>query len=318
MSVKSVSISSMFGWIVDAFRLFKKNPGSLIGAGLLTILCFIALMLPMWILMFGSMYRSMANGGMVPGQAPMMGGNMTLFFGLYGLTLILSLALFPPLLIGWFRLYRAIDRGDAAGATDIFKPYRDQDAWWRGIRFALLAMVIYIGVIGLFMLAFMGTFHDFQQQIMANQAAVLSGAPQSPPMLPAAFWLAYAGMFLVLIPLQFVYMLGFAEVSLRATGAIEALRLGAVGMVRNLLQLFVFAVGAIMVLGVVFVCIVLVLALLVWLLSLVSSMLAVVAIIVLYFAVLLCLYPLMFAGHYFAWKSVLGDDSVPPESAITA
>jgi MFS family permease len=318
MSAKSVSISSMFGWIVDAFRLFKKNPGSLIGAGLLTILCFFALMLPMWLLMFGSMYRSMASGGMMAGQAPMMGDNMTMFFGLYGLTLVLSLALFPPMLMGWFRMYQAIDRGDAVGATDIFKPYRDADAWWRGIRYALLIMVIYIGVIGLFMLAFMGPFVDFQQQMMANQAAALSGAAPTPPMLPAAFWLAYAGMFLVLIPLQFVYMLGFTEVSLRPTSALEALRLGAIGTARNLLKLLVFTLLASMFFGTVIVCIVLVLALLVWVLSLASSVLAVVAVIVLYFVVLLCLYPLMFAGHYFAWKSVLGDDGAPTESAVSA
>jgi hypothetical protein len=125
-------------------------------------------------------------------------------------------------------------------------------------------------------------------------------------------------MFLVLIPLQFVYMLGFTEVSLRPTGALGALRLGTVGMARNVLKLFLFALAASMVLGAIFVCIVLVLALLVWALSLVSATLAVVAVCAFYLAFLLCLYPLMFAGHYFAWKSVLGDDSVPPESAVAA
>jgi uncharacterized protein YneF (UPF0154 family) len=32
-----------------------------------------------------------------------------------------------------------------------------------------------------------------------------------------------------------------------------------------------------------------------------------------YIPVVLCLYPLMFAGHYFVWKSILGDGASPPE-----
>ena len=106
MSVHSVSIGSMFGWVVDAFKLLRKSFLHLLSASVVTLLLVILMFVPMGIgmavVMASGISGGMANGGMA------MAGNMTLFYTLYFVTIVLSLLLFPPLLVGWFRLCQNI------------------------------------------------------------------------------------------------------------------------------------------------------------------------------------------------------------------
>ena len=305
MSVQNVSLSAMFGWVVDSFHLVRKNIVSMMGASGLTLLLVVLLLLPMWLIMFATMKQTMGGAGMPGGVMPM-AGHWTLFIALYGLTIVLGLALFPPVLSGWFRLCQGMDQGNAVAARDILKPFQDRPLWFRGVRFAILALITYVGIYALVFLAFRDVISDFMQLVAAQQAAAMAGVTMAPPGLPPGFFLAYFCFIVLGIFLQFVYLLGFAEVSLQETGAVDAMKLAGMGVLRNLLKLVLFLIAAFFVLTVAFFFIAFAVALILWILSLIHQMLAMLVAGVCYLLFLLCIYPLMFAGSYFMWKSVLG------------
>ena len=312
MSAKSVSLSSMFGWVTDSFALFKKAPATMLGASALMLVLAIAMALPLLGYMFTNMAHGMANG--MAGANPY-GANTTLFFGFYGLTILLNLAFGPPLVVGWYRLCRALDQGQAVGASEVLKPFQDPELWFRSLRTALLAIALYVLVAGLFAAAFWSTFVDFTQRIAEQQAAAMAGTAPAHPGLPLGFFAAYFCFLGVILVLQFVYMLSFAEVGLRPTGALAAMRMALSGVGRNLWKLVVFTFLLTMLAAVVLTCVILALVLVCWVLSLIHWLLAVLVGVLFYALLLLCLYPLMFAGNYYAWKSVLGGDGAATGTA---
>ena len=316
MAAQSVSIASMFNWIADTLKLVKKNFTNLIGASGLTLCLAVVISLPIFFVVFAGMRERIQNGSMAPGAFPM-GGDMTLFFTMYGIMIVVGLLLFPPLLVGWLRLCRDMDHGLSVNAFNIFKPYQDRQLWLRSIRFALVAFAIYLLVFALFGLAFSGVIAGFMQDIAAQKAATLAGLPPAPPRFLLGFFLAYFCFLGVAMLLQFVYMVGLAEISLRPTPIIEALTLAMVGVFKNLLKLIVFLIGLFMGASVVIFVIALVLGIVAVLLSLISPILGMLVTLLIYIPVLLCMYPLMFAGHYFVWKSILDGDASAPSGGDT-
>jgi hypothetical protein len=316
MAVQNVSIASMFGWITDTFKLVKRNFMSLIGASALTLALAMVMCIPLWLVMFVGMKERIQTGEITPGAFPM-GGDMSMLFAAYGVIVVVGLLLFPPLLVGWLRLCRDADRGVAVSAFDIFKPYKDGPLWMRSIRFALLAFLIYIVIFGLFGLVFSGAIVGFMHDVAAQQAATLAGTRPPPPNLQfmAGFFLAYFCFLAVAMLLNFVYMVGFAEISLRTTPVIETLQLAVIGVFRNLLKLIVFLIALFMGMSTVIFIFALILGVLAALLSLISPILGLLVALIIYVPFLLCIYPLMFAGHYFVWKSIL--DGSGPEAVIT-
>ena len=318
MYVQSVSIGSMFGWIGDTFTLFKQHlSGFLVAAGV-TLLLFVLIFLPMWLVMLAAMPGPLGAGGTAGGGLPM-AGHLGWFYSMYGFSIVLSLALFPPLLIGWFRLCRDLDQGTPVSGMNILKPYRDRPLWLRSLGFALLAFVIYVAVLALCVLAFWAPIAALMQQAALQQAAALTGATPVPPAFSAGLVLGYFTILAVAVLFQFFYMLGFAEISLRPTTVAEAMKQAATGVLKNALKLLVFLVGSFFLLVIVFLIIGLILGLLAAVLAMISPKLMMVGIFLLYVPIALCMYPLMFAGHYFVWKSVLGGGPEPlPEITATA
>jgi hypothetical protein len=312
MSARSVSLGSMFDWISDSFRLLGRNFLTFMAASGLSLLLGILLFLPVMLVMMATMAPQWQAGA--TGAMPM-GGNLTLFWALYGLTIIVALLAFPPLAIGWYRLCRDLDQGIATSALNILQPYRDRPLWIRGVGFALLAFAIVVVVMCLFGLAFYAPISEFMNQVAAQQAAALTGAAPAPPQFSMGLAAAYFCLIAVMIVLQFMLRIGFADFSLHGTSVIPALTAAAGGVFKNALKLlvFVFCVGLLVVVAAMLIGIVL--ALLMGLLTLLSPKLAIVAAVLLYLPFLLCIYPLSFAGHYFVWKSILGQDSPAPEQA---
>ena len=308
MSAQSVSIAAMFGWVVDSFKLFGKNFRGLMSAGFITLALGLLMCIPMWLMMAFNMMDAMKNGGMANAGMPM-ADNMALFYAVYAITVVISLFLFPPILVGWFRLCQNIDQNNAASGFDILKPYKDKQVWLRSIGFALLAMVIYAAVFGLFALAFSGVISEFMQQVQAQQLAAMTGAAPTPPSFPLGFFFAYFGFLGVALFLQFIYMTGFAEVSLRATSVVDSMKLAASGVLKNALKLIVFLFCLFIASMIFFMIVGLVLVMIVAALSFIHQALGMIVGGVFYIAFLLCMYPLMFAGHYFVWKSILGGNS---------
>lgn len=307
MSAKSVSLSSMFGWVVDALKLFQKAPSTMIGAGGLTVLMVIVFCLPMWLYMVFVMMPGMASGALIAGGSPF-GGHVGAFYGMYAATLLLSLGLFPPVLIGWFRICQGMDQGRTVPALELLAPYRDAPAWFCGLRFALLAFLVYMLVMGLVIALFFWPMFGDLQRMAANPAAG-AGASSLPVGMLARIVLGYLVFIPVLLTLQFAYMLGFGEVSLARAGAVDALRRGFHGAARNLLKLFVFMFCMMVLMGFALLAVELVVILLAMLLSLISPWLGGLVGVIFIVAIMLTVYPLMFAGAYFSWKGVLGDDS---------
>jgi hypothetical protein len=307
MSARSVSLGSMFTWIGDSLRLLGRNFLTLIGASGLTLLLGILLFLPMLVIVIAFMPAGF-EAGLKDGSLPA-GKGMALFYSSYAITIIAALFLLPPLLVGWNRLCRDLDLGHAASALDILRPYKDGPVWIRSLGFALLAVAMYVLVIGLFGLAFFGAISEFMQQVAAQQAAALAGAAPAPPGISPVLVLAYFVFIGAIVILQIVHMVGFVEISLRDTSVIGAMARGLGGVLRNALKLLVFLFCVCLLAGIVLVVIAMVLGLAFWLLTLLSPTLATIVGVILYVPFMLCIYPLIYASHYFVWKSMLGDDS---------
>jgi len=247
------------------------------------------------------------KGGALPS-----GNGLALFYTAYAITIVAALLLLPPLVIGWNRLCRNLDQGNAASALDILQPYRDGPLWLRSLGFVLLAVAMYVLLIGLFGLAFFSQISELMQQAAAQQAAALAGVAPAPPSFSPVLLLAYFILIGALVSLQFVHMVGFAEVSLRDTSVIQAMKRGLGGVLRNALKLLVFLFCFGLLAGTILVVVAVVLGLVFTLLMLLSPTLATAVAVLLYVAFLVCMYPLIYASHYFVWKSMLGDDASSP------
>ena len=182
--------------------------------------------------------------------------------------------------------------------------------------YGLLAMMIYLAIIGLFVLAFSGVIADIIQLSQAQQAAIVAGTnPPTPNFSPAAFiglFFGYIVFILIMLFLQFVYMVGFTEIALReTTSTMEAMKLAFTGVLKNAHKLLVFLFAVYMIVYICMMMVFLLLAVVVGLLTLVYQPLGLIVGGVFYLGILLCMYPPIFAGHYFMWKSMLNGDNVP-------
>jgi hypothetical protein len=171
--------------------------------------------------------------------------------------------------------------------------------------------LIYAAVFGLFFLAFKDVFFAFMQQIEAQQAAVLAGQQPAPPSFPFAFFLGYFCFLFVAMFLQFVYMVGFAEISMRPTPAVKAMQLAMTAILKNALQLVLLLICIGIAASIVLFLLMIIIVLVVVVLSFIHPAVGAIAAFALYIPILLCMYPLIFAGHYFMWKSMLGGGDIP-------
>jgi hypothetical protein len=305
MASRSVGLSAMFGWIGDTFRLIGRDPGAFLGASATSLVAYLGLFLPF---IGYSTWQTLQQGGSP--AAPFAFG--TTYWVLYGLTILASLLLLPPILVGWFRLCREVDGGAKARALDILAPYRDRSAWGRALATALLMMVVTIALFALLAMVFWSSFQAVFAQAAAQQAATLAGATIASQPPPVGFFVGYAVLMVVILVLQFVYMVAFADVSLRQSAPVAALRDAFAGVGRNSPKLLLFAVCIGIASIVVMVLVGLVVGLLFMALSMLGTAVMVIGMLLLYIPLLLLMYPIMFAGSYFVWKSILGDAAPPP------
>ena len=307
MQSRNVSLGEMFAWIPSTFRWFGRGTGTLLGASGIMLLAAIALFAPMYAVMFASM----PMGGAGPAANPL-AGQLTLFWVLYAGTVIASMLLFPPMMAGWFRLARDVDTGASVASTQILGPYRDPALWMRMVAYALLALLVYVIVGALFVAAFYRPVTAFMAQTQLQQAAIAAGQAPPAPDFPFVLVPAYFLFLGTMVVMQFAYMVGFAEASLRPTPAATALRAAFSGVLRNLHKLLMLMLVLAVAMVVVMMVVGLVLGLAMMVLSMISPVLGMIAMLALYVPVLLVMYPLMFGGHYFMWKDMLGGAAPDP------
>lgn len=303
MEIRKVSVSDMFGWLNASFRLVRNNLRTFIFASLLSLIVIIVICVIFGVALFGSMDFTPA--------ALSAGPDLQKLMVLYAVAILFSVLLMPPFIAGWIKLCQKLATNQSAGATEIFQPYSDATLWKKLIIYAFLGMILYIAVLAVFMLicGLLGFGQDMQSFVMAQA----SGNPGAVMQLPASFWFAYIGIILLANFLQLIFLLGFSQVALTDSSAVDSLKNAIAGVLKNLLSMvaftLIFLVVA-LVLGMLFGGLI---VLLVVLLGYIHQALAVIAGIILYAALLLTIYPVMFSFIYYLWKGILGKD----EPAIT-
>jgi hypothetical protein len=261
--------------------------------------------IPLYAIMFAT------TGWHAPVGSPF-AGQSTLFWVVYAADVVAKVVLYPPLLVGWFRLARDVDTGAGASATGILQPYRDPALWLRTLALALLALLVAMVVVALFVAAFYKPIIAFMTQLELQQAATAAG--QSPPSsdFPWVLVPAYFLFICTMAVLQFAFLVACAEVALRPTPAATALRAAFGGVLRNLHKLVVLVIVLVVSLLVVLLVVGLVFALAMGVLSMLGPKVAMVGMFVLFLPIALAMYPLMFGGHYFMWKDMLGGAAPDP------
>jgi hypothetical protein len=217
---------------------------------------------------------------------------------LFGLLLV-------PLYGGYLQVIDAAERGLPARARDVFKPYRQGEAF-KLIGFGLAMLVVYIAMAGLISAATGGGIASWYMQLLTAQT---SHPP--PPTLPQGFGLALT-LFIVLgIVLMGLYAVGLGQVALNRRNLFGAVGDGMTGALKNLLPLLVFAVSTFLAGICLIVIFAIAVVLSVFLGKIISAWLAVVLIIPLYIALMLTIFTAMFGAMYHLWHDVCGDDIVP-------
>jgi hypothetical protein len=298
MTTRSAGPLAGFSWLARGISVGFRHPKPLLGgAGLLVVACLLPTLVTLPL-----QFRAAAT------DTPM---SLATFGWIMAIALLLGL-LVVPLYAGYLQLIDAAERGLPARALDVFRPYREGDAW-RLIGYGLAVIAIYVLLFGAVVAASDGGLVDWYLQLMNAQAS-----RQAPPAAPAGFWIAMA-LFAVLS----LFMLGFyavslGQVALNRRGVFGALGDGMSGALKNLLPLIMLAVGS--VLAWIAISIVMMLAVFVIILlgKLVGAWLTFVLVVPVYIAMMLTMFTWMFGAMYYQWRDVCGHDAVPAGTPTVA
>lgn len=282
--------SAGFRWLTDGISVGFRYPKPLIGgAAFLLVACLLPTLitLPM-------QFHAMSAG--TP-QSPAYIGWMMAISVLFGLLIV-------PLYAGYLQMIDAIEHGLPARAIDVFKPYRQGEAW-RLMGFGLAIGVVYVAMLGIVVVGTGGGIASWYMQALTAQTT-----HQPPPGLPPGFGIA-VGLFMLLgLLMMGFYAISFGQVALSRRSVFGAIGDGIVGALKNLLPLLVFAVSFAVTWVVVVIAFAIVAMLLALLGKLVATWLMFVLIIPLYVAMVLTMFAVTFGVMYYLWRDVCGDDIV--------
>ena len=295
MATRSRSAGTGFGWLTNGIRGGFDHPKLMFGgAALLVVACFLPSLVTMPMQYFA------AKAGTPQSTATTM---VTMAISvLYGFLIV-------PLYAGYLQLINAVQKQQAARLSDIFKPYRQGEAW-RLIGFGLANFVVYVGGIAIIVLSTGRGMIGWYKQAVAAQAS-----HQLPPGLPGGFWTTMALLMVFGLWMMGYYAISFGQVALNRRGVFGAIGDGMSGAFKNALPLLVFALSSLMLWVVVLIALIIVGALLALVAKLISTTLMLPVFIVLYFALLLWMFNVMFGVMYHLWHDVCGDDTataMPP------
>jgi hypothetical protein len=298
MTVKSVDMGAPFGWFLKALDVGGKNPKALFGGFLILLLV--------------GVLPSLVQLGIEHGLKP----SLDVLLMVYGVIMLASLLLMPPITGSALRLMQACETGRPASALDVLDGYRDGGFAVRMILTSLLLLACYVAVFALLWLLMPGK--EFMIELFARSAATppggqpdMSGMPPFPP----SFLLWLLGAFALLMVLSHVYLLAFAQAALGGQGPVAATAQGFKAVLRNLLPFIGFTLVAMIVGMVVLFIVALVLGLVLALLAAASPVLAIVIGAPVYVVLMLGLYVVMFGFYYRAWRDIFGEAPEPPPVA---
>lgn len=298
MATRSKGAGAGFGWLSNGIRAGFSHPKPLFGgAALLVVAC----LLPSLITVPMQFYA--ARTGMPPSittSAMIMAISV-----LFGLLII-------PLYAGYLQLVSAAELEQPVRVSDIFKPYRQGDAW-RLIGLGLANFVIYIAGFVIIILAAGSGIVGWYMQVLAAQASQLP-----PPAPPGGFWTALALIMVFGLLMMGFYAISLGQVALNRRSVFGAIGDGVIGASKNVLPLLVFALSSILASIVVVIVFVIAAALIALIARLIGPWLVFAVLVPLYIALLLLMFSVMFGVMYHLWRDVCGDDdaiAMPPPLA---
>jgi hypothetical protein len=275
--------AAAFRWLADALDLLRRQPGPAFLAGLVLVLLALApSLLQLQVQRF------------VPGG----GAFLQVLFSVLGLVLM------PPVLGGFFRLMRALERGEPAHVNLLWSPFSEGTTAWRLILCNLLYAVATVAALIALAYALGGpALFDYLRALSTLKPNAT--AADLPP-LPDGTLLLVAVMLLVALFVTTAQQLSAARIALSGEPVLRAAAGGTLSTLRNALPfallyapLLLFAMLATGVLGVLA-------GMLFMVLSLASKSLALLVLGVLLLAALALVYALMLAFFYCAWRVLSG------------
>lgn len=298
MATRSKGPGAGFGWLTNGIRVGFEHPKLLFGgAALLVVAC----VLPSLITVPMQFYAMRAG---TPPSAAISLVTMAISM-LYALLII-------PLYAGYLQLVNAAERQETARVSDIFKPYRQGEAW-RLIGLGLANLAIYIAGIAIIVLA---TGRGIVGWYVQAQMAQFNH--QLPPALPGGFWATMALLMVFGLWMMGFYAISLGQVALNRRSVFGAIGDGINGALKNVLPLLVFALSSVLVWIVAIVVFLIVALLLALLAKLIGAWLMVVVFVSLYIGLLLFMFSMMFGVMYHLWRDVCDDDAanaMPPPLA---
>ncbi len=308
MQIKTVRLSDMFAWLIASFRMVGNNPGRFMLASFLSLLVVFALVFILVMALLGTAgLSSFAQAGQQPDVK-------TLLY-IYAGALVFGVLLMPPFVAGWFKLCHNLKTGQTASAFDIFSVYESSARWVKLIQFSAISMVLYIALhavyLGVCVALGVGT-DGFKTMLVPDPAA----DPLAMLNLGAGFWIAYIGLILFGTILQSMFMLGFTQASLTDDSAIDSIKAGINGMLKNLPVFLAFMLLALVGMIIVLVIVALLAGLVIALLTFVHQSLGLIVGGILYLLLILFIYPLMFSFQYLFWEGILGNETTPNTETV--
>lgn len=289
MSTRSAGPLAGFRWLKNGISLGFRHPKSIFGGAAILLAALLLPSLPTLLIQFHVV------GAGTP-QSPATLVWFMLIGVLFGLLIV-------PLYAGYLQIIDAAERGLAARARDIFKPYRQGEAL-RLIGYGLALIAIYIVMLGIIIAAAGGGIASWYMQVLAAQAN-----HQLPPGLPHGFGIAMALLTVLGLFMMGLYSVSLGQVALRRRGVFNAIGDGLAGALKNLLPLLVLAVSLVLAWIVVSIALVIVVGVLALIGHFVGAWLMLVLVTPIYIALALVTFAVMFGVMYYLWRDVCGDDS---------
>lgn len=289
MTTRTMGPASGWRWISNAVNLGGGNPRAVLGGAALL----------MAVALVPTVLQLLVQGGLgLDGQ----GTAMVLLV----LSVLFSLLVMGPLFAGYLRVLHASETGVPTRASAIFEAFGPGRGAGRVIGVLLGLVLVGLVLFGAVAVAFGG---DFFMEMVAVLEALENpeqgGAPQLPP-LPSGLGTLFGLLFILGMFFNGAYAIALGQAALGGHGALESLRDGFVGALRNLLPLLVLTIVmavagmvAVLVLG-------LLVALLVGIGSLVHPALGILLAAPLYLAAMVAIYVVAFGIMYYMWRDVCG------------
>ena len=289
MTTRSNGPLAGFGWLQKSVGIAYRHPKPVFGGAAILMLLSLLPALFAVLIQFHSIHPGTPAG---PAEiAGIMAGPVLL-----GLLII-------PIYAGYLQVIGAAEQGLPARARDVFKPYRNGEAW-RIIGYGLVMMLIYYALTAIvIMVSSGGDVATWYMQLMVAQANHLP-----PPPVPSGFGIMMALFVLVGLLMLGFYAIGLGQIALGGRSVFGAIGDGAVGALKNVLPLLVLMLSVIVAFIVVLI-VIAILAIVATLLGkLVGMWLMFLLLIPLYIAFMLCLQVVMFGVMYAIWRSTCGDN----------